>query len=288
MSVLKEPSTTTMNRDDNSAEVIYLSSSASSPRSLPRQFVKKPSSSSSEVVVITDTEDDDAVGRHSNWRSPARRVLSDAQLNLPMAPGPSVHVDPFITYSARVLEIIPDVEPTHLRTLLEQHYPASGDGVVQNVLHVLFEDASYPRVEKVAGKRKRAPDDDDGREKSKLKLDYASKDRKFTGGQSYPDLAISQLLQDFPLIPKPHIRATLKIHGGLYAPTQCVSRCFFIGPEIHGYTVCFWLKKLFLIVFLISQKRFLPELPERAGSGMTLNSIKSAPGLWNIWCRKTR
>ncbi|KAF8532182.1 hypothetical protein JB92DRAFT_2845293 [Gautieria morchelliformis] len=197
--------------------LIYLSSSTSSSHARHGSHYKNASSSSStsDVVVLTDSEDDDGTKRSSP--PPARSVLSVAELTLP---GPSVPADPYATYSARVLEIIPDVDPAHLRTLLEQHYLASGAEVVENVLHVLFEDASYPRVAQAANKRKRSPDDDDGREKPRLKLDYASKERIFSVGPDYHELAISHLMEDFPWIPKHHIRTTLGKNGRLYAPTH--------------------------------------------------------------------
>jgi E3 ubiquitin-protein ligase RNF216 len=200
--------------------LICLSSSSPPPPASGSYYIT-PSSSMSDVVVLTDTEDDDAPKRPDP--PPVRRVLTDAQLNLPGPSAPAVPADPFAVYSTRILEIIPDVEPAHLRTLLEQHYLASGADVVENVLHALFEDASYPRVEKVANKRKRAPDDDDGREKARVKVDYASKERAFSGGPHYYDLALSQLQEDFPWIPKQHIRTTLGKNGKLYAPTRCVS-----------------------------------------------------------------
>lgn len=211
-----------MNWDDDK-EIIYLSSSSYSLPPSPRHAPKRVASSTS--VAPTVVEDDSPIEKHSDLPRPVRRILSDAQLNLPAVAGPSVPADPLIAYTARVLEIVPDVDPAHLRTLLEKH-TADSEDVVQHVLHALFEDPTYPRVVK-PGKRKRSVDDDDGLEKAKLKLDYASKDREFVGGRDYADLALSQLLEDFPLIPKPHVRSALRAQKGLYAPTQCVSHALF-------------------------------------------------------------
>ena len=61
---------------------------------------------------------------------------------------------PFDLYVAQVLEIIPDVLPAHVFSLLEQYYPNSKDKVVETVLHVLFEDPDYPKAD-TKGKRKR-------------------------------------------------------------------------------------------------------------------------------------
>ncbi|KAF8575225.1 hypothetical protein K439DRAFT_1370428 [Ramaria rubella] len=163
--------------------------------------------------------------------------MSHAHAALPPAPGPSAHGDPFDAYIAGVLEIIPDVEPTHVRGLVEARLSVYGnDSVVEHVLHALFEDASYPRTEKSTGtgKRKRTADEEaeeaQAREKTrrKLELDYASCERVIPGGH-YVDLALSQLLADFPLIPKPHVRSMLFAHRCLYAPTH-----LFLAQEANG------------------------------------------------------
>jgi TRIAD3 protein (E3 ubiquitin-protein ligase RNF216) len=59
------------------------------------------------------------------------------------------------TYVARVLEIIPDVQPTQVLSLLEQNVEAHQDGVVEVVLHAIFEDTNYPRRGKREEKRRR-------------------------------------------------------------------------------------------------------------------------------------
>ncbi|KAJ7109483.1 hypothetical protein C8R44DRAFT_635668 [Mycena epipterygia] len=135
---------------------------------------------------------------------------------------PSPPPDPIPGYVAQVLEIIPDVDPEHAFSLVRQHYPQSGDQVVEPVLHALFEDPTYPKLDK-KGKRKRVEEDDlpgDARGKPKAKLDYSSKDREYKGGVHYPDLSLNQLMLDFPLIPKPYIRRTLLDHHSLYAPSH--------------------------------------------------------------------
>ncbi|KAF7363529.1 hypothetical protein MSAN_01009400 [Mycena sanguinolenta] len=135
---------------------------------------------------------------------------------------PSPPPDPIPGYVERVLDILPDALPEHVRGLVVQHYPQSKEQVVETVLHALFEDPAYPKVDK-KGKRKRVEADDaqgDDRGQPKAKLDYGSTDREYKGGLDYEQLAIEALMMDFPLIPKPHIRHSLFAHHSLYAPTH--------------------------------------------------------------------
>ncbi|KAJ7449917.1 hypothetical protein FB451DRAFT_1052540 [Mycena latifolia] len=134
---------------------------------------------------------------------------------------PSPPPDPIPGYVAQVLEIIPDVDPEYALSLVRQHHAQSGDQVVGPVLHALFEDPAYPKVDK-KGKRKRVDEEVQGdvRGKPKAKLDYANKDREYSGGVHYADLCLEQLMLDFPFIPKPHMRRVLLDHHSLYAPTH--------------------------------------------------------------------
>ncbi|KAJ7125457.1 hypothetical protein C8R43DRAFT_1030232 [Mycena crocata] len=134
---------------------------------------------------------------------------------------PTPPPDPIPGFVGTISEIIPDVDPEYVLSLVRQHYPQSGDQVVEPVLHALFEDPSYPKRDR-KGKRKRVEEDEQGdaRGKPKGKLDYGSKDREYKGGLHYADLSVEQLMLDFPYIPKPHIRRTLLGQHSLYAPTH--------------------------------------------------------------------
>jgi len=118
-----------------------------------------------------------------------------------------IEPDPESATVARVLEIIPDVEPDHLLALVRKHaeeHPAGA--LVEHILHMLFEDSSYPRVDrKGKSKRKQADvggdgengvaDGDDGNAtpSKKIKIDYATKSRPFTGGVHYAELALVRM-----------------------------------------------------------------------------------------------
>ncbi|KAH7906652.1 hypothetical protein BJ138DRAFT_1129757 [Hygrophoropsis aurantiaca] len=130
-------------------------------------------------------------------------------------------VDPIDAYVARVIEIVPDVQPGHVLTLIEQYHATHPENVVELVLHALLEGPPYPKVDN-KGKRKRVEGEEDGvvRGQPKPKLDYAQKDREYKGGPHYTDMALEQLLIDFPYIPKPHVRSRLLQNNGFYAPTH--------------------------------------------------------------------
>ncbi|OCH88146.1 hypothetical protein OBBRIDRAFT_795550 [Obba rivulosa] len=140
----------------------------------------------------------------------------------PAAEAPAEPQDPFDGYVASVLEIIPDVLPSHVRELVERQYPEYQANIVEAVLHLLFESPNYPKETRGAkGKRKREVDDDeDVREAARAKIDYGSKDRRREGGPHYAKAAVLQLCEDFPLIPVQHVRQVFSENNSLYAPAH--------------------------------------------------------------------
>ncbi|KAL4072366.1 hypothetical protein V8B97DRAFT_1958637 [Scleroderma yunnanense] len=147
---------------------------------------------------VNDSDDPPLPLVHSRPATPQPEPLSEP-------------VDPRDAYIARVIEIVPDVQPAHVLGLVEQFIQSHPEHVVELVLHALFEDPSYPKIDR-KGKRKRDADEDDKeppRASPKPKIDYLSPDRMFDGGPYYFDLSMGQLMVDFPRIPKPHIRKRL-------------------------------------------------------------------------------
>ena len=150
---------------------------------------------------------------------------------------------PFDAYVAQVLEIVPDVLPTHVFSLLEQHFLNHKEQVVEFVLHALFENPDYPKADaKGKGKRKREDPELDvqaGRA-VKPKIDYGDKNRKQPSTKLYYELAIvsarypsrcvcshpsqHQLEIDFPEIPALHINAVFADNRMLYAPSYLALR----------------------------------------------------------------
>ncbi|KAH9856068.1 hypothetical protein C2E23DRAFT_809859 [Lenzites betulinus] len=134
-------------------------------------------------------------------------------------PEPQNYQDPLDAFVAQILEIIPDVLPSHVYSLVEQHYPKYLDKVVEPVLHQLFEDPQYPKADaKGKGKRKR-DDDDQAEHPVKVKIDYGSKNRKWVGSPHYTKLAWDHLLSDFSDIPTAHVREIWTQNHMFYAPT---------------------------------------------------------------------
>lgn len=119
---------------------------------------------------------------------------------VPQAPAP---VDPIDEYIVRVLEIVPDVQPTHALALIEQFMQSQPGNVVEFVLHALFENPSYPKADK---KGKHKQDETHGnlnpRGSLKPKVDYTSKERVYDCGPQYferslvSNFAESRLLVD--------------------------------------------------------------------------------------------
>lgn len=110
--------------------------------------------------------------------------------------GTELDSDPVSACVARVLEIVPDVEPDHLTQLVTRAVSTHGSGVLEHVLHVLFEDSKYPKIDaKGKGKRKHADDEDKdaqagGSKRPKVDFGYGDLSRAFKGGPDYLDLAL--------------------------------------------------------------------------------------------------
>jgi hypothetical protein len=115
---------------------------------------------------------------------------------LEQAYGTELDSDPVSACVTRILEIIPDVEPDHLTWLVTKAVSTHGSGVLEYVLHGLFEDSKYPKIDaKGKGKRKRADDEDkdaqaEGSKRLKVDFGYGDLSRAFKGGPDYLDLAL--------------------------------------------------------------------------------------------------
>ncbi|TFY70302.1 hypothetical protein EVG20_g2704 [Dentipellis fragilis] len=113
------------------------------------------------------------------------------QMNLhpPQRTSPEEQLD---RYVAQVLEVIPDVSAAHVYGLLEQHRAQFKEQLVDWVVHLLFEDPSYPKADKEKAKAQSvdAP-------AQEPEVDYVSEGRK-KGEGAYVQLALAQLQEDFP------------------------------------------------------------------------------------------
>ena len=124
-----------------------------------------------------------------NSQLPAPSVLGQAY-------GTELDSDPVSVCVTRVLGIIPDVESDHLTQLVTKSISTHGSGVLEHVLHVLFEDSKYPKTDaKGKGKRKRADDEDKSAQagsskRPKVDFSYGDLSRAFKRGPDYLDLAL--------------------------------------------------------------------------------------------------
>ena len=113
---------------------------------------------------------------------PAHLQPIPPELAVPEAHPP---VDPIDEYFVRVLEIVPDVQPAYALELIGQFMHSQPDNVVQFVLHALFENPSYPKVDKKGKLKQDDPDDPHVRDSPKPKIDYTSQDRVHNCGPNY-------------------------------------------------------------------------------------------------------
>lgn len=112
----------------------------------------------------------------------------------PVQPQPVPDPDPHSTVTARVLEIIPDVDPDYLFAAVTKHildHPDQNTAlVVEHILHALFENNQYPKVDRKAKGKRKQSEQDEATLSKKSKIDYSDKDRPFNGGEHYTDLAL--------------------------------------------------------------------------------------------------
>ncbi|RDB24555.1 hypothetical protein Hypma_008324 [Hypsizygus marmoreus] len=122
---------------------------------------------------------------------------------------------------ARVLEVVPDVEPDHLTSLIQKFMPTHPNDLVDHVLHTLFEDPAYPKVKLVdKGKRKETAGGDGQGPRKRNKVDYGDKLRPRNVGVHYLELSLAQLQKDFSYTPKTYLRQAMASCNRLYAPTH--------------------------------------------------------------------
>ncbi|KAG5641929.1 hypothetical protein DXG03_003955 [Asterophora parasitica] len=204
----------------------------------PREYTKATASKPTPLFMPSDDENT----REKNDRAPSP-ARQEAPVHVDLArtsPSPvrdepqlepervaSPEPDPQSTAMARILEIIPDVEPEYLLSFVTKYMLEHPDQmlemVVEQILHALFEDSTYPKVDRM-GKGKRKQTEAVAKAASspakKAKIDYADMNRPLNGGVHYPELALELLQTAFPFIPKPHLRLLLSRRNGLYAPTH--------------------------------------------------------------------
>lgn len=171
----------------------------------PSRAINRSSQSEQDVTKILDIGPfDDADERVDP--SVTVSANSKGKERSPALPAPDAEQDARSRIVTQVLEIIPDVDPSHVLKLVgsqlgvhlvdEEQDVVEGldvyDRALQGVLHLLFENPNYPKVSK---KRKRSSDHE-GESPSAAKTrkiedtDYGSKHRPRIGGKYYDELAL--------------------------------------------------------------------------------------------------
>lgn len=101
---------------------------------------------------------------------------------------PTVPTDPRNGYVERVIDVVPDVQPAHVLNLVEKFISTNPSQVVEQVLHALFEDSSYPKINR-KGKRK-IEEITASHTVSPPKIDYLNGDREYNVGPHYIELSL--------------------------------------------------------------------------------------------------
>ena len=167
----------------------------------------EPPPSTSSSLFLPDPDEPIAGPSRSQKRSqPAppppsqtpSRVLEEESTQPVLIP-PAEDPDPLSAFVAQVLEIIPDVDPSHALALVTLHYDEYKDKVVEPVLHTLFEASDYPKADKKGKRRREEVDDQEApasvarRKVSEVDVDYASEARPQPPGLFYQELSIVSL-----------------------------------------------------------------------------------------------
>ncbi|KAF8687565.1 hypothetical protein RHS03_09945, partial [Rhizoctonia solani] len=125
--------------------------------------------------------------------------------------------DPVEVAIQQVLDVIPNVDKSHLQSLVAHHMASGSEDVSTVIISHLLEHPDYPK----AGKRKSEavvtsiP--------KRPKIDYMADDREAITDTVYISVALDHLLRvDFPTIPKDYVKKTFFDNKAHYAPTFIV------------------------------------------------------------------
>ncbi|EUC63018.1 serine carboxypeptidase, partial [Rhizoctonia solani AG-3 Rhs1AP] len=133
----------------------------------------------------------------------------------PIASGSRDHkVDPIQATIQQVLDVIPNVEMDHLRSMVTRYITSGYQEVGTAIISHLLENPDYPK----AGKRK--TEAVVASSSKRAKVDYMAEDRQPVADVGYISLSLDYLIRvDFPTIPKDYITKKFFEKKSLYAPT---------------------------------------------------------------------
>lgn len=135
---------------------------------------------------------------------------------------PELPEDPVERTIVQVLNVIPNVDPAHLRKLALSFGPQNeGVDVGTSIISQLLENPDYPKIEPM----KRKGSGEDGGSNKRPRVDYLAEGRVAPKEISYLNFALDHLIRvDFPQIPKDYVKKSFFKHQSLYAPTYFALR----------------------------------------------------------------
>ncbi|KAI0031734.1 hypothetical protein K488DRAFT_33878, partial [Vararia minispora EC-137] len=119
---------------------------------------------------------------------------------------------------ARVCEVVPDVRPEHVSSLLKCSEASFPGSPVEAVVQMLLE-SPYPKIDKGKGRAKVEDHLTATGGAPELFIDYTRVDRIVSNPTRYRSLALAQLKDDFPDITDNFIGDSFGAHNMLYVPT---------------------------------------------------------------------
>ncbi|KAJ1300746.1 hypothetical protein OPQ81_002389 [Rhizoctonia solani] len=122
--------------------------------------------------------------------------------------------DPIDAIMQQVLDIIPNVERDHLRSIVVQYVTNGYQDVGTAIISHLLENPDYPKSGKRKSEAARASSS------KRARIDYMAEDRQAMTDLGYISLSLDYLTRvDFPTIPKDYIKKKFFGTKSLYAPT---------------------------------------------------------------------
>lgn len=162
------------------------------------------SSSLTNTCRVVDTSHLDNYPGPSNGLHP---VASSSEATI-------VIEDPVEAIMHQVLDVIPNVDSEHLRSLVVQYQSQNYEDVGTAIISQFLENPDYPK-----STNKRKVNGDPQTPTKRVKVDYLAADRKPVTDVGYMNFSLDYLLRvDFPTIPKEYVTRTFFNQKSLYAP----------------------------------------------------------------------
>ncbi|QRV85512.1 TRIAD3 [Ceratobasidium sp. AG-Ba] len=205
-------------------EIVFISSSPE-----PEEFPTLLGVDAASGIVIEDSQSDCGLANntlangHSLSDPQPRASGSGAQRKEPEPePEPELPEDPVERAVVQVLNVIPNVDPEHLRALVLSFESQNQEvDISTSIISQLLENPDYPKIET----NKRKGGEDESGPSKRVKVDYLAEGRVPPKEISYLNYALDHLVRvDFPQIPKDYIKKVFFNCKSLYAPSYFALR----------------------------------------------------------------